>query len=295
MNSSVECYGFRCNLAIKDITLYNIDLPDTIEGRNQMFNEFFVTLKNKRILESSYDKRKYILIYKEKLKDIIHCQIARKREVSINKFNEGIITEQREEDYPYVNIFIDLIGQKIIIEANSYVFENVDTCKKVLENIMGNYFKKHDIIVEIHPITEKKDFKKYFDMGKKVYKISFELNVPNWGNAASAAKELAEDSKNMGAEKIVYSLSNNDGNIIYNVGMESFVRYISDGAGIWKLKCRDSEGKKYYVKSEEKKKKLAIDATRDRINAELDETELLILKDVFNKIETIESLKMDYV
>lgn len=293
MNSNIECYGFRCNLSIKDITLYNINLSDTIESRNKMFNDFFKKLETEKILESTYNKRKYILIYKEVLKDIIHCQIARKREISINEFNDGIIIEKKEEDYPYVNIFVDLLGQKIIIEVNSYVFDNVDTCKKVLENIMGNYFKKHDVTIEIHPITEKNEFKNFFEQGKVSY-ISFELNVPNWGNAASAAKELAEDSKKMGAEKIVYSLTNKDGNIIYNDLMESFVKYISDGAGIWKIKGKDKEGKSFSVKSEEKKKKLRINSTRDMINKELNETELLILKDAFNKIETIERLKMDY-
>lgn len=158
---------------------------------------------------------------------------------------------------------------------------------------MGNYFKKIDIVVDIHPITETNDFKKCFDIGR-IHKISFNLNIPNWGNASSAAKELAEDSKKMGADKIIYTLTNKDGNIIYNDGMESFVSYISDGAGTWTLKGKDENGNTFSVTSEEKKKKLSIDSTRDRINQKLDEVELLILKDAFNKIETIERLKIDY-
>lgn len=294
MNSSVECYGFRCNLAVKDISIYNVDLPDSKESRNKMFVDFFSHLQEKRILETTYNKRKYIIIYKEELRDIIHCQIARKREVSINQFDNGVIIEKKEEDFPYVNIFIDLIGQKIIIEVNSSVFDNVDTCKKVLENIMRNYFRNLDVIVEIHPIIEKKQFRTCFE-DCKIEKISFEMNVPNWGNASSAAKELAEDSKNMGAEKIQYSLFNKEGNIIYKEDeMDSFVRYISDGAGSWQVNGKDKYGSKFSVKSENQKKKLIMNMSRDRINSELDEIESAIIKDTFNKIETIERLKMKY-
>lgn len=292
-NYSVECFGFRCNLSVKDITLYNADFPDTSESRNKMFNDFFYVLKEKIILETNYLKRKYILIYKEDLNSIVHCQIARKSEVVINKFNNGNITEKKEENFPYVNVFFDLVGQKIIIEVNTNVFDNVDTCRKVIGNIMTNYFKDFDIIVDIHPITEESDFRKCFDEGK-ISKVTFELNVPNWGNAASAAKELADDSKNMGAEKVVYTISNKSGNIVYNEGMESFVKYVSDGAGVWKLIGKDKNGNKFNVQSEEKKKKLAIDATRERINEELDEVKVLIIKDAFNKIETIERLKINY-
>lgn len=293
MNNGVECYGFRCNLAIRDITLYNIDFPDTVESRNKKFIEFFSNLKIKRVLETSYKKRKYLLIFKEELDNIVHCQIARKREISINEFNDGNIVERVEDDYPYVNIFCDLIGQKILIEVNTSVFENVDTSKKVIENVMSNYYKKMDMVLEIHPITEEHDFKKCFDDGK-VYKISFELNIPNWGNAASAAKELAEDSKEMGADKLIYSLNNKNGNIVYNEGMDSFVRYVSEGSGIWKISGRDSSGEKFTVQSEMKKKKLVLESDRDRINGELDEIELTIIKDAFNKIETLERLKMNY-
>ncbi len=293
MNNNVECYGFRCNLAIKDITLYNVNLPDTKESRNQLFKNFFTNLKEKKILETSYQKRKYLLIYKEEADDIIHCQIAREREISINEFNNGDIIEKKKDDYPYVNIFFDLLGQKIIIEINTYVFENVDTCKKVIKNIMGNYFKKNDIIIDIYPITEKNDFNSCFENGK-VNHVSFEMSVPNWGNAASAAKELAEDSKKMGAEKIVYTLTNKDGNIIYNEDMKTFVEYISDGAGVWKIKGTDENGNKYSVQSEEKKKKIPMNTSKDRINKKLDEAQILIIKEAFNKIETIEGLKMNY-
>lgn len=51
MNNSVECFGFRCNLTIKDITLYNVNLPDTKEGRNKLFIDFFVNLEEKKYLK----------------------------------------------------------------------------------------------------------------------------------------------------------------------------------------------------------------------------------------------------
>lgn len=294
MNNGVECYGFRCNLAVKDITIYNVNLPDTQESRNKLFNNFFSYLKDKKMLETSYNKRKYIIIYKEEVKNIFHCQVARKREVSINQFDNGDIIERKEEDYPYVNIFVDLVGQKIIIEVNSAVFDNVDTCKKVLQNVMRNYFKSIDVMVEIHPITEKRDFKNCFS-GGKIKKVYFEMNIPNWGNAASAAKELAEDSKNMGAEKIIFSLLNKEGNIIYREEeMESFVQYVADGAGSWKVDGIDDSGDKFSVKSEEQKKKMMINITRDEINEKIDEILLLRLAEIFNMMEKNEGLKIDY-
>lgn len=288
----INFFGFRCNIAVEDITIYNSEFADSAENRNDLFVSFFKELKEKGTMETTYVKRKYIVIFKDESDGVFHCQIARKREVSLNKLNGQEIKETKEEDFPYVNIFVELKSQKILIEVNSSVFDNVDTSKKIIENIMKSYFKYKDVIIEINPITEECEFWNLIEENSKVYKITFDLNVPNWGNTENVAKEFVEDTKKLGADKTQLVMINNDGNIKPDrkvVG--SFIKYISEGAGSWNVKVAGDDNIKYSVKSGERKKKISIEISKENLNNILDKIELELIKDTFNSIEAVESLR----
>lgn len=292
MKEKVDFIGYRGNITVEDISMYNTEYADSSTMRNKLFRNFFEELENKGSLETTYTKRKYILIFKENVNDIVHCQIARKREVSINKLNGNEINETIEEDYPYVNFFVDLPSQKILIEINSSVFDNNETGKKIIENVMKAYFNKHDVLIDINPITEEYDFWQMIKENEKVYKITFELNAPNWGNSANAAKEFAEDTKRLGADKTLLTISNKDGNLYADEEViGSFIKYIAEGAGTWQATLKTDAKGKSTIKSGQKTKKLSLEISRDDLNDKIDELELQILKNTFNKIEAVESLR----
>lgn len=99
-------------------------------------------------LESKYQSRTYYLIFKNKYDDILHCQLARRKQFSKRELKDNNIIELDDNDYPYVNIFIELKSQKFLIESNTQVFENYNTCSKVIENIINNNLKDKDIRIE---------------------------------------------------------------------------------------------------------------------------------------------------
>ena len=122
-------YAYRANIAFEDLTIFNYQTEDNKENRNKIFREFFEQLKNDR-LKSSYATREYVLLYVNSEDDVVFCNLARKRSVSLNRVEDYKIVEKCEEDYPYVNVFIDLNHQKILIESNTSVFNNYLTAKK---------------------------------------------------------------------------------------------------------------------------------------------------------------------
>ena len=84
------------------------------------------------MFESKYQKRIYYLIFKNKYNDILHCQLARKKQINRRELIEKDIIDTEDEDYPYVNIFVELESQKFLIESNTQVFDNYNTCSNVL-------------------------------------------------------------------------------------------------------------------------------------------------------------------
>ena len=156
-------YGFRGNILFPNqSTIFNIGLPNDSNSKNKIFREYFQMIEKNKKLESQYQSRIYYLIFKNKYDDILHCQLARRKQFNKRELKDNNIIELEDDDYPYVNIFIELKSQKFLIESNTQVFENYNTCGKVIENIINNNLKEKDISIEMVQISEEQNFWKYF-------------------------------------------------------------------------------------------------------------------------------------
>lgn len=288
-------YGFRGNILFPNQTsIFNMGLNNDSSSKNKIFRGFFNRLEIEKKMESQYQNRIYFLIFKNKYNNIIHCQLARKKQFNKRELKDNDIIETEDNDYPYVNVFIELKSQKFLIESNTQVFENYNTCSNVIENILNKNLKDNDIGIELNPINEEQNFWMYINDEIKVFNIEFKLETPNMFDAEDDATNfLKAAEKNVGSNIVNLSFCNKEGNLKPNKnGINSFVKYVSAGGGTWKLRILRPNGKKEKITSKQQSTKINLPITYEELRCKmLNSEQQNIIIDSFNKIETIEKFK----
>ena len=215
----------------------------------------------------------------------------------LNKYEmkENKVVGTKDQDYPFVNIFIELNSQKILIESNETVFENYNTCSIVIQNIMNKHINVKDTTISINPILKEDEFWDFFNHDNVVNQIDFSLCVPNLFDADDDAVDfLKEVEKNVGASDVSLKFSNSKGELRPNKkGIDSFVKYISAGGGKWKLSYKNKEGKARKVNSRNKSIKISIPIKKDVLNNALTDREIDVIKEEMKKVETMDKFKED--
>lgn len=288
-------YGFRGNITFPNQrTIYNLELDNTSESKNIIFRNFFEEIKFLKKFESHYQNRIYYLIFKKDYESIIHCQLARRKKFNKRDLIDNDIIELEDNDYPYVNIFIDLVSQKFLIESNTQVFENYNTCSKIIENIINSNLKQKDIRISLNSIVNEENFWTYFDNDNKVYNIDFKLISPNMFDAEDDVNTfLKEAEKNVGSNIVNINFSNSNGALKPNkIGIDSYIKYIAAGGGSWKITKLGKNGKKEKISSTQKGTKINVSISPEILKNELlSMIEIDEIRKCFDKIETIEKFK----
>lgn len=294
MKKEKKYYAFRANIAFENINLFNFKEEDNKVNRNLLFREFFKDLKEEK-LKSIYVRREYILLYICEENDLVHCKLARKRNISINNIDGFELKERIEEDYPYVNVFIELKHQKILIENNTSVFDNVITAKKEIEKIMSSNFYLKNAIIKLNPIVKQNEFEDHIKKYDSIYSIKFKLSVPNWLDGESSAEDFLTDVRNVTfGDSVDLTIKNSTGNLaLNNPSINSFVRYSSSGAGTWEMVCKNNNEKRTTIKSGDLNESVMI-----ILDLDMEENKILVhqlesINCAFNKIEEIEKFKED--
>lgn len=293
MEEMIEFYGFRGNIIFPNqITLFSIGLENNSRDKNQVFKSFFEQLKIDGKIDSKYQKRKYYLIFIKQYDTIIHCQLARERIYDKYEMTNEKIIGKKEQDYPFINVFVELKTQKFLIESKTAIFENYNTCSDVIQNIINKHLKNIDATININPILEEQEFWGFFNDENQVKNLNFNLAVPNLFDASDDATNfLNDDRDNVGASNVSLNFYNSEGKLKPNKnGIDSFVKYTSAGGGTWRLSYIDENGETKKVNSKQRSKKISIRFYNEEIN-DLDENEINIIKHELNKIETIEKFK----
>lgn len=297
MEEIIDFYGYRGNILFPNqITIFSYGFENNSRSKNDVFRSFFEELKYKGRVDSEYQKRRYYMIFINQYDTIIHCQLARERIYDKYEMTTDKIVETKDQDFPFVNIFIELASQKFLIESKGSVFENYDTCSDVVQNIMNKFLKNVDAEIAINPITKEETFWDFFNDDNEVKNLNFNLSVPNLFNASNDATNFLNDARdNVGASKVNLIFSNSEGKLKPNKeGIDSFVKYTCAGGGSWRLKYVNKNGESKTANSKQKSKKISIKFFKEEINNKLDENKIKIIKIEMNKIEEIEKFKEDF-
>lgn len=292
MEKEKKYYAYRANIAFEDITLFNYQEEDNKENRNKIFRVFFEQLKQDK-LKSDYAQREYSLLYVDDKEDIFVCHLARKRNVNLNKIEEYKIIEKTEDDYPYVKVFVDLKHQKILIECNTTIFSNYETCKKIIEHIIKHNIKDKNATITLNPICKQNEFKEHINAAEYIYSIKFKLEAPNFLDSTTAAKEfVGRIHEDTSGDSVELTIKNKSGKLnLDTIGIESFVKYAECGAGSWELKCKNNGARQEIIKSGELGEYICISDNDTTIDDALTLKQLTILKKAFDQVEVIESFK----
>jgi hypothetical protein len=295
MDANNLFYGFRGSITFPEQSnIYNYNLENNSKSKNKIFRDFFEMIEKTKKYESLYQNRVYYLIFKNIYGDLLHCQLARKKQFNKRVLIENNIIESEDDDYPYVNVFVDLVGQKFLIESNTQVFENYNTCGTVLENIINNNLREKDIVICLNQIVEEESFWNYFSNEEKIYNIEFRLTAPNMFDAEDDATIfLKEAEKNVGSNILNINFCNSEGKLKPNrIGIDSFIKYISAGGGSWKITRLGPNGKKEKISSQQKSTKVIVPISYDDLkNKSLTEEQINEVLKQFRMIETIEKFK----
>lgn len=294
MVNIIDFYAFRGNVIFSDqISLFNLGLKNNSETKNKIFNDFFNMLEQNGRFDSKYQKRVYYLIFINRFDTIIHCQLARERFFDKYEMTKSEIIETKDQDYPFVNVFIECNSQKFLIESNTAIFENYNTCSDVIRNIINKHIEYSNASIEINPIIDEQEFWKYFNTENTIKKISFSLNAPNLFDATDDATIfLKEAEKNVGANKVSIEFQNDEKTLSPNKhGIDSYVKYASAGGGRWKVKYIDKDGKTYNVSSNQKSLKVSIELPKIDLSKRANREKIKLVLKKFEEIETIDKFK----
>lgn len=294
MEEIIEFYGFRGNIIFPNqVTLFSLGFENNSKDKNQVFMNFFKELRENGKVDSEYQKRRYYLIFINQYDTVIHCQLARERVYDKYEMTREKIIGTKDQDYPFINVFVELKTQKFLIESKTIIFENYNTCSDVIQNIMNKYLKEIDATIDINPIIEEQEFWNFFIDENEVKSLNFNLAVPNLFDASDDATSFLNDARdNVGASNVSLNFSNSEGKLKPNKeGIESFVKYTSAGGGTWRLSYKDKNGETKSANSKQKSKKISIKFFKEEINNLLDEKKVETIKYEMEKIETIEKFK----
>lgn len=293
MEETIEFYGFRGNIIFPNqVTLFSLGLENNSIDKNKVFTNFFEELKSSGKVDSEYQKRKYYLIFINQYDSIIQCQLARERIFDKYEMTKEKVIGTKDQDFPFINVFVELKTQKFLIESKTTVFDNYNTCSNVIQNIMNKYLKKVDATINVNPIVEEQKFWKFFEGDNEVKNLTFNLAVPNLFDASDDATRFLNDARdNVGASNVSLNFTNTEGKLQPNKeGIESFVKYTSAGGGTWNLKYKNKNGDTKNVSSEQKSKKISIKFLKNELNS-LNKEKIERIKYEMQKIETIEKFR----
>lgn len=230
------------------LSLFGSRFEDTVQGRNQLYRDIFYQIIEKRKIVSKARVMDNVLLFNKQLSnDLLYFQLAKQKKKEINALIEDEIKPITMDDFPPIDIFVNLKLQQILIEIKESVFE-LNEAIKVLFRAMQNIAKIDNYSVYINTIDDTQEFWDLVDRKNvdEILEIKFEMVAPNfWGNTGQAKDLVDEAKKQINASEVSISLVNKKGKLRASMEyLDSFVKYTAY-SGSWKVKVR----KNGYIKT----------------------------------------------
>lgn len=214
----------------------------------------------------------YVLLYKLTIHDnLIYCQLARKTQLDTYNLEDNDIKQGQIDNYPPLDIFIDLIKQQLAVEFNTTILAE-SAIESSIFKLFNSLTKNFNIF--INAIKNTKEFWELIKDEGAIQEISFDLIAPNFFNATGAANELVSGAKDeLNADSVVLSFKNKKGKLKAEIeAIDSFVKYSSKTSS-WKLKIKQSGQTRYKtISSTDCCKKRYLDAEIVELFKKMDQT-----------------------
>ena len=226
--------------------------------REDVVSDFITLLRSNAKVITTHRNRRYLLyLIKELEASVLICKLARERHYIRHDEGERDIQTEEEIDYPFLYIIISFPLQIILIQKKTTVFSNMDTAKEVLAQIISTAVNFVKYRFNIDEITHKKRIWEMVEASDFIYWIRLNLKSPNLFGARFEANEFLKKQRDLhNASEVGIEFKNDHGRLkITKEIFESFIDYISAGAGKYVVKLR-TEGSIRLMRSRENIKKV---------------------------------------
>ncbi|EGS5727750.1 hypothetical protein P5E47_03185 [Clostridium perfringens] len=187
-------------------------------------------------------------------------------------------------EYPYIILFVDIEKQIILFETKTSIFKDSHAAASAFSIFINEQINVHNLELNLEQITEKNDFWSLKNELTDIKEIKLTLISPNLFGGNTSAEETArefEKATNSTSSTIIFK--NDKGNLNPKKGiLNTFIEYISCGAGSWSLKGRNNKKEKYKTySSSDKPKQIPLPK---EIETQSTETTLNSINKVMNKL-----------
>lgn len=267
------CYRFFLVPENDQLTLF----PNS---REKIINEFIDYLKSNIKIGIRYRGVKYLLyLDKEVEKSVFICKLAREKHHT--KYDEGELDLEPKEDieFPFVFIVMDLKKQIVLVQKKTSVFQDPETSKRMLKRIIEDVLELDHFVFTIDEISDKKEFWDIVDNNDGIFSVELNLKSPNlFGSRYDANEFLKKQREIHNATETDVEFKNKHGKLrIPREIFDSFIEYISAGAGSYNLE---------YLKDGEKQVKSSSDNIKKvQFEEELDEKDPKKISDKITEID----------
>ena len=237
-----------------------ISLFDTVEEkRNEAVTSLFEKITTEHKLTYELKGHKHILVFNRKIaKDVFLCKFSKEENITLFQEGEFDIENVVNTNLPFVYLVFDIKRQIILIQLKTSVFKSVEATKNKLEKCMEIEFVRYGFTVKIDEITDEANFWTFVDNSDGVIEIELELNSPNlFGGHVNINEMLKLINNEYNNTQTTFKVKNEKGKLSLkklNESLQSALKYISGGAGRWKMKyLKDGQQKKAESKHNIKK------------------------------------------
>lgn len=229
------------------------------KNKEEIEEYFFKIFKDNDKVKHRYNGKEYILYPIIDKDDLIVCKLSKEKNVTIHREGERDINTDKEIDYPYIFVVINIKRHMIIIQKNTSIFEDTLTSKNRLVDIINTFLIKYNYSIKIEAIVDREEFWAAIDKADKVYSLNLRLNAPNFFGARVEANEfMKKQREEYNLTTLEINMCNEEGNLNINQdNLDNFVEYAAEGGGAYKLEFNDGDTRRT-INSNNKSKKILL-------------------------------------
>ena len=228
-------------IAHEQTNIFDNDYSDTPQGRNKLFRDVFSSIANQiRIPQKGKMTDNFLLFSRRLSNDVLYFKLAKRRKTEINALLDNDIKPMAIDDFPNIDVFVNLRLQQLLIEIKGNIFttqEAMETIRKSIEK----HTQKYHFSVFANTVDDTKKFWDRVDRknADEILEIEFEMIAPNFFGNSGQAKDLVSEAKDtINATEISMKFTNKEGKLRATMEhLDSYVKYTSFAGG-WKVKIR---------------------------------------------------------
>lgn len=179
-------------------------------------------------------------------------KLAKKRKAHLGKKTETDIVDSEEDDWVASIVAFDVVDQYILIAKNSRLGSSAQLISAIEDGLNTTTISLYNHKAFVRGVTERDAFWRIVNEKRKLFKLRLKLVSPNILETDKVARDAIDALKNIfNQDETTIELKNDAGSLVIPKFIKSYIDYIDNGEGTWKLVTEgELFGKKSYTSNE---------------------------------------------